>query len=130
VIPMNVNGTSTEEYFEIIKSIEDNTLFTMLLGKHWIERDQAIKKEEEEVLEQQRQELKDFMTRRIAQLIEEQENKSKLFDTRSPHVKAARTLEDSQKIEVSISDIEEVFPLSLRRESHQCEVTMSKENKN
>jgi hypothetical protein len=70
------------------------------------------------------------MTRRIAQLIEEQENTSKLFDTRSPNVKAARTLEESHKIEVSISDIEEVFPLGLRRESQQHEVTMSKENKN
>jgi hypothetical protein len=129
-ISMNANGTSTEEDFEIIKFIEDNAPFTMLLGKPWIERDQARKKEEEKVLEQQRQELKDFMTRRITQLIEEQENKSKLFDTRSPDVKTARALEDSQKIEVSVSDIEEVLPLSLRRESQQREVTMSKENKN
>jgi hypothetical protein len=51
-IPMNVNGTSTEEDFEIIKFIEDNALFTMLLGKPWIERDQARKKEEEAYLEQ------------------------------------------------------------------------------
>jgi hypothetical protein len=43
----------------------------MLLGKHWIERDQARQKEEEEVLEQKKQELKDFMTRRITYLIEE-----------------------------------------------------------
>jgi hypothetical protein len=42
---MNVNGTSTEEDFEIIKFIEDNTSFTMLLGQPWIERDQARKKE-------------------------------------------------------------------------------------
>jgi hypothetical protein len=62
---MNVNGTLTEEDFEIIKFIEDSAPFTMLLGKPWIERDQAKKKEEEKVLEQQRQELKDFMTRRI-----------------------------------------------------------------
>jgi hypothetical protein len=55
---MNVNGTSTEEDFEIIKFIEDNTPFTMLLGKPWIERDKARKKEEEKVLEQHRQELK------------------------------------------------------------------------
>jgi hypothetical protein len=48
---MAVNGTLTKEYFDIIKSIEDNTLFTMLLGKYWINRDQARKKEEEEVLE-------------------------------------------------------------------------------
>jgi hypothetical protein len=65
-IPMNVNGTFTEEDFEIIKFIEDNAPFTMLPGKPWIERYQARKKEEEEVLEQQRQDLKDFMTRRIA----------------------------------------------------------------
>ena len=57
------------------------------------------------------------MTRRITQLIEEQENKSKLPDTRSPYVKVARAVEDSQKIEVSISDIEELLPLSLKRES-------------
>jgi hypothetical protein len=129
-ISMNVNGTSTEEDFEIIKFIEDNAPFTMLLGKPWIERDQARKKEEEKVLEQQRQELKDFMTRRIAQLIEEQENKSKLFDTRSPDVKAAKALGDSQKIGVSVSDIDEVVPLSLGREPQQREVTMPKENKN
>jgi hypothetical protein len=43
----------------------------MLLGKPWIERDQARKKEEEKVLEQLRQDLKYFMTRRIAWLIEE-----------------------------------------------------------
>jgi hypothetical protein len=49
---MNVNGTSIEEYFEIIKFIEESTLFTMLLGQPWIERDQARKKEEEFFLEQ------------------------------------------------------------------------------
>jgi hypothetical protein len=38
---MNANGTSTEEDFEIIQFIEDHTPFTMLLGKPWIERDQA-----------------------------------------------------------------------------------------
>ena len=50
-ISMNVNGTSTEEDFEIIKFIEDSALFIMLLGKPWIERDQARKKEEEMVLQ-------------------------------------------------------------------------------
>jgi hypothetical protein len=70
-ISMNVNGTLTEEDFEIIKFIEDITPFIMFLGKPWIERDQARNKEKEKVLEQQRQELKDFMTRRIVQLIEE-----------------------------------------------------------
>ena len=50
-IPMIVNGTSTEEDFEIIKFIEDSALFTMLIGKPWIDRAQARQKEEEEVLE-------------------------------------------------------------------------------
>ena len=63
-------------------------------------------------------------------MIEEHENKSKLFDTRSLDVKATRALEDLQKIEVSVSDIEELLPLNLRRESQQREVTTSKENKN
>jgi hypothetical protein len=40
-IPMNANGTSTKEDFEIVKFIEDNTTFTMLLGKPWINRDQS-----------------------------------------------------------------------------------------
>jgi hypothetical protein len=50
-IPMNANGTLTEEDFDIVKFIENDAPFTMLLGKPWIERDQAKRKEEEEVLE-------------------------------------------------------------------------------
>ena len=102
----------------------------MLLGKPWIERDQAKRKEEEEVLDQKKQELKYFMTRRITQLIEEQENRSKLFDTRSLDVKTARTLEDSQKNEVPTLDKEEVLLLNPRKESQQRIVTMSNEDKN
>jgi hypothetical protein len=56
------------------------------------------------------------MTRRITQLIEEQENKSNLFDTRSPGVKVAKALGDSQNIGVYVSDIHEVVPLNLGRE--------------
>ena len=114
---MNANGTSTEEYFEIIKFIENNTPFTMLLGKPWIERDQARRQEEEEVLAQRKQELKDFMARRITHLIEEQKNRSKLFNTRDPDVKVARKIEDPQNIEVPIPDKEEVSPSNLRKES-------------
>jgi hypothetical protein len=40
-IPMIVNGTSTEEDFEIIKFVEDTAPFTMLIGKPWIDREQA-----------------------------------------------------------------------------------------
>ena len=75
-IPMTVNGNSTKENFEIIKFFEDNAPFTMLIGKPWIDREQARRKEEEEVLEQKKQELKCFMTRRIVHLIEEQKSRS------------------------------------------------------
>jgi hypothetical protein len=42
----------------------------MLLEKPWIERDQD-KREEKEVLEKNKEEIKYFMTRRITHLIEE-----------------------------------------------------------
>jgi hypothetical protein len=64
----------------------------MLLGKPWIEGDQARRKEEE-VLEQKKKELKDFMTRRITHLIEEKENRVKLFKMRDLDFKVGRTLE-------------------------------------
>jgi hypothetical protein len=70
-ISMSAHGTSTEEDFEVVKFVENSTPFAILLGKPWIERDQARRKEEE-VLEQKKQELKYFMTRRITHLIEEQ----------------------------------------------------------
>jgi hypothetical protein len=63
---MNAHGALTEEYFKIVKFMEDSAPFTMLLGKPWIEKDQARKKEVEKDLEQHRQELRDSMTRRIA----------------------------------------------------------------
>jgi hypothetical protein len=40
-IPMTINGTLIEEDFEIIKFVEDNTPFTMLIGKPWIDREQV-----------------------------------------------------------------------------------------
>jgi hypothetical protein len=49
-ISMNANGTSTEEEFEVVKFIEKNTPFTMLLGKPWIKGDQ-VRRKEEEILE-------------------------------------------------------------------------------
>ena len=70
------------------------------------------------------------MTRRITHLIEEQTNKLNLFNTKDLDVEVARTLEDPQKIEVPISDKEEVSPSNLRKESQQCEVTMPNTDKN
>ena len=101
----------------------------MLLGKTWIEKDQARRKQEE-VLEQKKKELKYFMTRRITHLIEEQENRMKLFQTRDMYVETRRTLEDPQKTEVPIPGIDEVLPLISRQEPQQCEVTLLKADKN
>ena len=126
---MSAHGTSTEENFEVVKFIDNNTPFTMLLAKPWIEKDQTRRKEEE-VLEKKKKDLKDFTTRRIAQLIEEQENQAKLFPTRDLDIEVGRTLEDLQKTEVPIPDREEVLPLNLRKESQHREVTMPKEDKN
>jgi hypothetical protein len=44
-ISMNAKGTSTEEEFKVVKFIENNTPFSMSLGKPWIERDQTKRKE-------------------------------------------------------------------------------------
>jgi hypothetical protein len=48
---MSAHGTSTKEEFEIIKSVENNAPFAILLGKTWIEKDQIRRKQEEEDLE-------------------------------------------------------------------------------
>jgi hypothetical protein len=105
-IPMTVNGNLTEEDFEIIKFVEDNALFTMLIGKPWIDRDQA---------RQKKKELKDFMTRRIAHLIEEQKSRSKIFNTRNLDVKDKRKLEDPQEIELPTPGTKEVLPRKPRK---------------
>jgi hypothetical protein len=114
-IPIIVNGTSTEEDFEIVKFVKENALFTMLIGNSWIDRDQDRQKEEEEVLEQKKKELKYFMTRRIAHLIEEQKRSSQIFNTSNPNVEDKRTLEDHQKIDLPILDKEEVLSKNPRK---------------
>jgi hypothetical protein len=72
-ISMSAHGTTTKKDIEVVKFVENSAPIAMLLGKTWIERKHARRKEEE-ALEQKKKELKDFMTRRIAHLIEEQEN--------------------------------------------------------
>jgi hypothetical protein len=76
-VPIIVHGTSTEEEFEVIKFVGDNTPFPLLLGKPWIEKDQIRRKAEEEATEKKKQELRDFIARKIDRLIEEREDKSK-----------------------------------------------------
>jgi hypothetical protein len=89
----------------------------MLLGRPWIERDQARRKEEEEVLEQKKQELKYFITKRISHLIEEQEKRSHIFNNDDIDIKVAIKLEDPQKTKIPIPDKKEVLPLNRRKES-------------
>ena len=64
-IPMIVHGTLTEEEFEVIKFVDNNTPFSLLLGKTWIEKDQIRRKAEEEATEQKNKELRDLITRKI-----------------------------------------------------------------
>jgi hypothetical protein len=78
-------------------------------------------------LEQKKQELTDFMTRKIAQLIKEQENRSKLFDPRDFDVEVERPLEYPQNIKVLTPEVEEMLTLKY---SQQRVVTISKEDKN
>jgi hypothetical protein len=49
-IPMIAHETSTEDEFEVIKFVEINAPFPILLGKTWIEKDQTRRKSEEEVI--------------------------------------------------------------------------------
>jgi hypothetical protein len=44
---LSVDGTSTEEQFEVVKFIENSTPFSILPGKTWIEKYQTQRKEEE-----------------------------------------------------------------------------------
>jgi hypothetical protein len=70
-IPIIVHGTLIEEEFEVIKFVENNTPFPLLLGNTWIEKDQIRRKAEEEVVEKKKQELRDSIARKIERLIEE-----------------------------------------------------------
>jgi hypothetical protein len=114
---MSSHGTSTEEEFKIIKFVENNAPFSILLGKTWIEKDQIRRKQEEEDLEQKKKELRDFMARRIVHLLEEQENQSRLPRTKDMDVEVERTQEDWRHLSIQESraptpEREEVLPLN------------------
>jgi hypothetical protein len=91
-IAMSTHGTSTEEEFEVIRFIEDHAPFPSLLGKIWIEKDQIQRKEEKEALEQKKQELMEFMTRRISYLMEEQENRSQAIKHQGPGCRSYKSI--------------------------------------
>jgi hypothetical protein len=136
-VPMVSHGTSTEEEFEVIKFVENNTPFALLLGKTWIERDQIRRREEEEAIEQKKKELRDFMAKRIARLIKEQEDKSKQLRTRDLAVEVERTQEGLKNLSMQESRAptpetvrEEVLSSNLGKDPQQCEVTMLRKDKN
>jgi hypothetical protein len=70
------------------------------------------------------------MTRRITYLMEEQENRSKILNTRDLDVEAIRALEEPHKTKIPNPYDEGVLPLDIKKESQHCEVTMSREYKN
>jgi hypothetical protein len=76
-VPIIIHGTSTKEEFEVIKFVENNAPFPLLLGRTWIEKDKIRRKAEEEAIENKKIELRDFITRKIDRLIEEREDNSK-----------------------------------------------------
>jgi hypothetical protein len=61
-IPIISHETSIAEEFEVIKFIENDAPFPLLLGKTWIEKDQIRRKVEEESTEQKKKELMEFIT--------------------------------------------------------------------
>jgi hypothetical protein len=59
----------------------------------------------------------EFMTRKIAYLMEEQENGSKLLNIGDLDIKAIRALEEPQKTKIPNPYDEGVLPLDLKKES-------------
>jgi hypothetical protein len=57
-VHMIAHGTSTEEEFEVIKFVESNAPFAILLGKTWIEKDQIRRKAEEKATEKKKKKKK------------------------------------------------------------------------
>jgi hypothetical protein len=75
------------------------------------------------------------MARRIAHLLEEQEDRSKLLRTRDLDIKVERTQEDLKHLYVQESreptlQREEVLPPNSMKGHPQCEVTMPRGDKN
>jgi hypothetical protein len=53
-VPMNSHGALKEEEFEVIKFVENNDTFALLLGRTWIEKDHTQRKEEKEATEKKK----------------------------------------------------------------------------
>jgi hypothetical protein len=63
-----------------------------LLGGIWIEKDQIQRTKEKDALEQKKQELMEFMSRRISYLMKEQEDKPNPLNTRDLGIEVIREL--------------------------------------
>jgi hypothetical protein len=100
---MSSHRTLIEEEFDIVKFVGNNAPFSILLGKTWIEKDRTRRKQEEEDLEHKKKELRDFMTRRVVHLLEEQEDWLKLLRTRYLDIEVERTEEDLKHLSVQES---------------------------
>jgi hypothetical protein len=132
-----IHETSTQEEFEVIRFVENNTPFPLLLGTTWIEKDQIKRKAEEEATKKKKKELRDFIARRIDRLIEEQEVESKQQNARELVVKVERTQEGLKDLSIQERNIptlklirKEVLPLNLSRAHQQREATMLRQDKN
>ena len=68
------------------------------------------------------------MTIRIVHLIEEQKSRLQIFNISTSDFKAKRTLDDPQKIELPIFDIEEVLSRNPKKYFPQREVTKTTED--
>jgi hypothetical protein len=136
-IPMISHETSTEEDFEVIRFVENNAPFPLLLGKTWIEKDQIRRQAEEEATEKKKKELRDFIARRIDRLIEEREVESKQQNEREVVVNFERAQEglkdlSMQEESMSTQDLvrKEVLSLNPLKEHQQREVTTLRTDKN
>jgi hypothetical protein len=136
-VPVIIHGTSTEEEFEVIRFVENNAPFPLLLGKTWIEKDQIRRKAEEEATEKKKQELRDFIARKIDRLIEEREVKSKQQKARELVVEVERTQEGLKDLSMqeeskSTQEVvrERILTLNPLEVHQHCEVTTIGETKN
>jgi hypothetical protein len=96
----------------------------------WIEKDQIRRTEEKDALEHKKQELMEFMSRRISYLMKEKEEIPKPLNTKDLGIEVIIELEEPQKTEIPNPYDEGVLPLDLKKEPKQREVTMSREDKN
>jgi hypothetical protein len=136
-IHMISHETSTKEDFEVIRFVENNTPFPLLLGKTWITKDHIKRRTKEESTEQKKKELRDLITRRIERLIEEQEDKPKQQRARELDVEVEIMQEDlknlpMQEIRIPTMELmrEEILPSNPLKEHQQREVTMLRKDKN